>query len=28
LFLFISIYWWGNYLFSIISMPDFQSDGP
>lgn len=25
LFLYISIYWWGNYLFNIKSIPDFQS---
>jgi hypothetical protein len=28
LFLFISIYWWGNYFFSINSILDFQSSGP
>lgn len=26
LFLYISVYWWGNYLFSIFSTPDFQSE--
>lgn len=28
LFLYVSIYWWGSYPFSIISTPDFQSDSP
>lgn len=26
LFLYISIYWWGRYLFSIIIITDFQSE--
>lgn len=28
LFLYISVYWWGNYFFSITSILDFQSRGP
>lgn len=27
LFLYVSIYWWGSYLFSTKSMSDFQSPG-